>query len=244
MVWRSGAEAQHHHQPARGLSINASNTLIARYSYSSSSTDNDGVGAFSLPERAFTSAFTQQNIQLTETAVLNAAMINETKFQFTRNRQERLGDNSIPTLNVSSAFTSGGSQVGDVEFTDQRWELQNFLAWAKGNHALKFGGRVRGIKITDINPNISRHIYFYRFSGSDFQWLRRANHQPVRFADSLERYRRTRAGARLSGNVGTEIPDEAAVHPNSMFHQEIRARAFRSLIWVFTRRTTGACDRT
>ena len=178
--------------PRMDYQINASNTLIARYSYSRSSTDNDGVGAFSLPERAFTSAFTQQNIQLTETAVLNASMINETKFQFTHNRTERLGDNSIPTLNVSSAFTSGGSQVGEVEFTDQRWELQNFLAWAKGNHAIKFGGRVRGINITDINPNNFGGTF--TFTGSLVPTFNGCGEpitsQPV-FADSLERYRRT-----------------------------------------------------
>ncbi|MFN2492846.1 MAG: carboxypeptidase regulatory-like domain-containing protein, partial [Pyrinomonadaceae bacterium] len=85
--------------PRIDYQLNTNNTLIARYSYSHSSTINNGVGGFSLPERAFTSASTQQNIQFTETAVLNASMINETKFQFTRNRNENLGDISRPTLN-------------------------------------------------------------------------------------------------------------------------------------------------
>ena len=101
------------------------------------------------------------------------------------------------TLNVSSAFTSGGSQVGDVEFTDQRWELQNFLAWAKGNHALKFGGRVRGIKITDINPNNFGGTF--TFTGSLVPTFNGCGapitSQPV-FADSLERFRRTQVLAR------------------------------------------------
>ena len=178
--------------PRVDFQINPNNTLIVRYSYNRGSVDNDGVGGFSLPERAFTTATTQQNIQFTETAVLNASMINETKFQFTHNRTERLGDNTIPTLNVSSAFTSGGSQVGEVEFTDKRWELQNFLSWAKGNHAFKFGGRLRGVNITDINPNNFGGTY--TFTGSLVPTFNGCGEpitsDPV-FVDSLERYRRT-----------------------------------------------------
>src|SRR5436190_2178224 len=78
--------------PRVDYQINTNNTLIGRYSFNHSSTLNNGVGGFSLPERAFTSSSTQQNIQLTETSVLNAAMINETKFQFTRQRNQNLGD--------------------------------------------------------------------------------------------------------------------------------------------------------
>jgi hypothetical protein len=177
--------------PRLDYQINGSNTLVARYSYNHSSTDNNGVSGFSLPERAYTSAFTQQNIQLTETAVLNASMINETKFQYTRQRNESIGDNTIPTLDVSSSFTGGGSQVGEVTNTDQRWELQNFLAWAKGTHAFKFGGRIRGVHITDINPN--NFGGRYTFTGALVPTLNGCNEpiisQPV-LADSLERYRR------------------------------------------------------
>ena len=59
----------------------------------------------------------------------------------------------FPALNVSGAFISGGSQVGQALSSNSRWELQNFLAWQKGTHALKFGGKVRGVSISDSNPN-------------------------------------------------------------------------------------------
>ncbi len=178
--------------PRLDFQLNPNNTLIARYSFNRSSTDNNGVGGFSLPERAFVSSFTQQEIQLTETAVLNASMINETRFQYSRNSAESLGDISIPTLNVSSAFTSGGSQVGDVSNTNQRFDLQNFLAWQRGNHAFKFGGRLRHVRITDINPN--NFGGSYTFTGSLVPTFNGCGapltNQPV-FVDSLERYRRT-----------------------------------------------------
>jgi hypothetical protein len=119
-------------------------------------------------------------------------MINETKFQFTHQRAESLGDNSEPTLNVSSSFTSGGSQIGHVTIGRDNWELQDFLAWSKGTHAFKFGGRLRGVKITDINPN--NFGGSYTFTGATVPTLNGCG-QPITgqsvFADSLERYRRT-----------------------------------------------------
>jgi carboxypeptidase family protein len=179
--------------PRFDYQINTNNTLIARYTYNRSRRTNQGVGGFSLPERGYDSASLQQTFQLTETAVLNAEMINETRFQYTRNRNESFANNTIPTLNVSSAFTSGGSQIGNFFNTEQRWELQNFLAWQKGTHALKFGGRLRGVRISENNPNNFGGTY--TFAGGLVPQLD-SNDQlipgaPPIFADSLERYRRT-----------------------------------------------------
>jgi hypothetical protein len=178
--------------PRFDYQINSNNTLIARYSYSHSSTVNGGVGGFSLPERAYDSLSTQQNIQLTETAVLNATMINETKFQFTRQRAESLADNSRPALNVAGSFIGQGSQIGHVINTRQNWELQNFLAVSKGTHAFKFGGRIRGVNVSDINPNNFGGTY--TFAGAFVPTLDAQNNaivdQPI-FVNSLERYRRT-----------------------------------------------------
>jgi hypothetical protein len=177
--------------PRFDYQLNTNNTLIVRYSYNRNNRINDGVGGFSLPERAYDSRSSQHTFQVTETAVLNASMVNETRFQYSRFRNESFGNNAIPTLDVSGAFTSGGSQVGEVFNTRKNWELQNFLAWQRGNHAIKFGGRVRGVSISDSNPNNFGGTY--RFTGGFVPSLDANNNpifdQPV-FVDSLERYRR------------------------------------------------------
>jgi hypothetical protein len=92
-------------------------------------------------------------VQITETAILNPTTINETRFQFTHSHNEQIGDNSVPALDVSGAFGSGSSQIGDSGSTRTTWELNNFTAKQRGLHAIKFGGRVRHIEVDDTNEN-------------------------------------------------------------------------------------------
>ena len=95
---------------------------------------------------------TQHNIQLTETAVLNPTTVNEVRFQYTHGENENVGNLSIPALNVNSSFNSGGSQVGHSINERDSWELNNFTAIQKGQHAIKFGGRVRHVSVDDTSP--------------------------------------------------------------------------------------------
>jgi carboxypeptidase family protein len=139
--------------PRFDYAINQSNTLIVRYNYNRFRVDNQGVGGFSLPERGFNTVSTNQNIQLTETAILNSTTINETRFQYSHGRNEQIGNNSVPALNVSGSFNSGGSQVGDSFSVRDFWELNNFTARQHGSHAIKFGGRVRHVTVDDTNEN-------------------------------------------------------------------------------------------
>ena len=137
--------------PRFDYSINTNNTLIVRYNYNRFRVQNQGVGGFSLPERGFNTVSTNQTIQVTETAILNPTTINETRFQFSHGKNEQIGNNSIPALDVSGSFGSGGSQVGHSTNVRKSWELNNFTAKQKGSHAIKFGGRVRHIEIDDTS---------------------------------------------------------------------------------------------
>jgi hypothetical protein len=177
--------------PRIDYQINPNNTLVARYNYART-TRVTGVGAFSLPSRAYDTENTEQNIQLTETAIINKTIINETRFQFEHNSTAQNADNSIPTITVQDAFTGGGSQVGQSHTNDNEWELTNNTSLAKGPHSLKFGGRLRSIHIDQISPqNFGGTFTFF---GGAIGPVLDANNQPTgatRFITSIERYRRT-----------------------------------------------------
>jgi hypothetical protein len=136
-------------------------------------------------------------VQITETAILTPALMNETRFQYIRSRSRQDGNNIIPTLVVQDAFIAGGSQVGLAHADDDRWELQNYSTWTKGRHILRFGLRLRGVKITDFSPQNFGGTF--TFSGGDAPLLDANNQivlddegQPIfRPITSLERFRRT-----------------------------------------------------
>src|SRR5262249_30642058 len=139
--------------PRFDYAINASNTLIVRYNYNRNRTDNAGVSGFTLPERGFDTISTGHNIQLTETAILNPTTVTETRFQFSHNTSEQIGNNAIPALNVSGSFNSGGSQVGHSTNERDFWELNNFTAKQHGMHPLKWGGRIRHGTLDDTSQS-------------------------------------------------------------------------------------------
>jgi hypothetical protein len=139
--------------PRVDYAINPSNTLVVRYNYNHFRVDDAGVSGFNLPERAYETLSIGHNIQLTETAILNPTTINETRFQFSHNTNQQIGDNAIPALNVSGAFGSGDAQIGHSINERNFFELNNFTAKQHGQHAIKFGGRLRHVSIDDTNEN-------------------------------------------------------------------------------------------
>lgn len=182
--------------PRFDFQLNQTNTLVGRYSYERTRRSNVGVGDFSLLSRAYDTSSTEHTLQLTETAVINQKVINETRFQYVRERTVSEGDDSTPTIRVLEAFTGGGSQVGLSFDNEDRFELQNYTSWTMGNHSLKAGARLRHTRLTDSSPQ--NFAGTFTFSGGVGPQLDANNQvvleggQPVIVPlTSIERYRRT-----------------------------------------------------
>lgn len=136
-------------------------TLVARYSLLHVNLENEGVGGFSLESQATDSTQTDHTLQLTETAVLSATMINETRFQYVHRTLDRTGDDSLPTIDVRGAFVGGGARLGLVENTSDRFELNNITTWARETHSVKFGGRLRYNRIDDATDSGFNGTYVF-----------------------------------------------------------------------------------
>ncbi|MBS1825057.1 MAG: TonB-dependent receptor [Acidobacteria bacterium] len=139
--------------PRFDYQLNDKNTLVARYHYSPIRNDNRGVGEFSLLSRAYDARDTEHTLQLTETAVLSAKAVNETRFQMQRSSMRQYGDNSLAAINVLDAFSGGGAQVGLTDQQQTRLELQNLTTFLQGRHSVKFGVRLRSSFLNDESPN-------------------------------------------------------------------------------------------
>lgn len=142
--------------PRFDYQINDNNTLQLRYSYTNAKSENQGLGNLTLPSRAFETTYTENEIRVTETMIINPTTINETRFEIDWENREQIGDNSVPTVNVGSAFVGGGAQIGLSFNKETSWELQNYTTTSLGKnseHAIKFGVRLRGLTLRDRSEN-------------------------------------------------------------------------------------------
>jgi len=107
--------------PRIDYQLSKNHTLVARFEYGWNSHENQGVGGYRLPppyaDTAYNSTGNNTNLMLTETWIVNPKIVNETRFQFEHQQTAQDADNSIPTIDVSEAFTGGGSQVGQSHRT-------------------------------------------------------------------------------------------------------------------------------
>jgi hypothetical protein len=179
--------------------LNKQHTLVGRFNYNLSTQDLQGIGGFNLPSKAYGGRRSGLVVQLTETALLNEKTVNETRFQWIRNRYTQHSVSDAFALNVLDSFFGGGSQVGSSSNAQDRFELQNFTSWTKANHFLKVGARIRHYNIDNISPG--NYGGTYTFAGGlgpeldeNDQVVLGSDGQPVLTqVSSLERYRRTLA---------------------------------------------------
>jgi len=174
-------------------------TLTGRYNYSHARVENDGIGSFTLPSRAYASSDTIHTVQLTETAILSPSAVNETRLQFLRTETGQRAASFDSTIQVLEAFLGGGAQVGNSLNSTDRWEVQNNTTLTRGPHTLRFGGRVRPLSLYDRSPRNFGGTFV--FSGGLAPELDSSNNivldpsgNPVLvLLSSIERYQRTLA---------------------------------------------------
>jgi hypothetical protein len=183
--------------PRVDYQIGANNTLSVRYGYTHADIRDAGIGSLNVVSRGYRSQGGSNTIQVTETAVLGARVINEARFQFFRNRGITDSNDLGPAILVLGSVNGGGSQYGHSFSTRNYYEFQNYTSVAQGAHAFRFGVRVRAQTIDETS--VENFGGTFTFGGGVAPELDASN-QPVLDAsgqmvlgqiDSIERYRRT-----------------------------------------------------
>ena len=123
--------------------LGQTNTFIGRYQWLRNRETRDGVGQSSLDSQGLTLSNTDNTLQLTDTQVLSAKGINETRFEYEHTDQEQHALSNAPEIFVSGAFIGGGNAVGNTTNTLNHFELQNYTSWLLHKHAVRFGATLR-----------------------------------------------------------------------------------------------------
>lgn len=183
--------------------LSAKNTLTVRYEPSLNTAHNEGIGNFTLPSQSFQSSMMEHSIQATETMLVGASMVNETRFQFRHQNATQTPDSTDPSIIVSNAFNGGGASAGLHDFIHHHYEVQNYSTKIANTHTWRFGARLRAVSIADTSQQNFNGTYTF---GGAYAPVLDANNQPVvpgvmcnpatvtagcTTISSIEQYRRT-----------------------------------------------------
>lgn len=129
--------------PRFDFQLGNNNTLTVRYMLSRQKATNSGVSQFALQSQAYNVSNLENTLQISDTQVLSTHVVNETRFQYMRDRDNQTAQSSLPTVTVQGAFTGGGNSMGTNRSGEDNYELQNSTMISKGAHSINFGGRLR-----------------------------------------------------------------------------------------------------
>jgi hypothetical protein len=149
--------------PRVDFALGDKNTLTVRYQYYVNGVKNGGVGNTTLASAGYNSEATEHTVQMSDTQIINAHVINETRFEYQREYSTQDPLNTDPTLSVQGIFTAGGSSLGTQRSTSNHIEVQNYTSVALEKHFLRLGGRLRttGESLTSTQNSNGTFTYSY-----------------------------------------------------------------------------------
>src|SRR4029077_7315351 len=117
--------------------VTKNNTLTARYQYYRDTQTNNGIGQNTLPSQAYDSTSTEHTVQIGDTQIFGAKVVNETRFQYLRDNSGQTALDKNASVNVLGAFSGGGNGTVSTDHQDH-YELQNYTSVIHSNHTIKF----------------------------------------------------------------------------------------------------------
>src|SRR5215471_10622665 len=139
--------------PRFDYAISKNNTLTARYQFFRDSQDNNGIGSFNLASQGYNEVSDEHTVQIGDTQVYGAKVVNETRFQYLRENDTQNALSTDPTINVRGAFGGGGNSQGTIIDHENHYEVQNYTSVIHGNHTSKFGARVRVLSLENFSTS-------------------------------------------------------------------------------------------
>ncbi|MDW5265207.1 MULTISPECIES: TonB-dependent receptor [Acidobacteriaceae] len=148
--------------PRFDFQLGKSNTLSIRDSFSRYQQSNAGVGTLVLADNSYNQTQLENDIQISDTVVVNSKLLNETHFQWRKIRNSQTANTLTPTVTVQGAFTTGGNSSGTVQDHQDVFELQNYSTATAGLHTIRFGARLQAYRDANYSTSGSNGTYIFQ----------------------------------------------------------------------------------
>ncbi len=149
------------YSPRIDLQIGEKNTLTVRVQYTNLNNPNSGILASTLPSVASNIQSTETELQIGDTQILSDRIINETRFEYGRNRDKSIPANFTPLVSIRGAFSDGGAASGTSRDAVDRYEVQNYTSIALKNNFIRFGGRLRAQRESNYSTGNYNGTYVF-----------------------------------------------------------------------------------
>jgi hypothetical protein len=135
--------------PRIDLALGEKNVLTTRFQFVHNSQDNQGIGGFALPTTGNTIGSTSFEVQMSDTQTFSSKLINETRFEYERERSTTTPLSFTPGVGVSGSFSAGsGAQAAASDHQDHI-EVQNYTSIQTKKNFIRLGGRLRTTREAD-----------------------------------------------------------------------------------------------
>ena len=139
------------------------NTMTARYGFwYENEKGNLDSGPGTLASGSTHESNSDHTVQLSSTTIFNDHLINESRFQFERHDENHYPNSTERTVSVAGDFVGGGFTGQQSEDHRVALEFQNISTLTHGNHAVKFGLRMRDNR--DANKSNARFNGRFNFT--------------------------------------------------------------------------------
>jgi hypothetical protein len=123
--------------------ITKDQTIRLSFNAYTSKIENQGVGAYDLPERAYSSDNSMYSLRIQEVGPIGRRLFINTRFALNVNDSTSSSAVNAPTIMVSDAFTGGGAQRTGGSHT-RVFTLQSDLDYVRGIHSWRAGIQLDG----------------------------------------------------------------------------------------------------
>jgi hypothetical protein len=132
--------------PRIDLALGDKNVLTTRLQYVHNTQTNQGVGNLALPSTGYDGNNTSFEVQMSDAQNFSTRLINETRFEYERERSTTTPLSFTPGVNVQGSFSSGSGSSAATSDHQDHFEVQNYTSLQLKKNFIRLGGRLRSTR--------------------------------------------------------------------------------------------------